>query len=65
MAVELGLGAVILVALVLYALSGGADYGGGMWGLLASGSRARAASPTALPKQRSYRTPLSPRPPAS
>src|SRR5438477_649847 len=42
MAVELGLGAVILVALVLYALSGGADYGGGMWDLLASGPRARA-----------------------
>src|SRR5438046_10165042 len=41
MAVELGLGAVILVALVLYALSGGADYGGGMWDLLALGPRAQ------------------------
>src|SRR5207244_10136353 len=40
-AVELSLGAAILVALVLYALSGGADYGGGMWDLLASGPRAR------------------------
>ena len=27
---------------MLYALSGGADYGGGMWDLLASGPRARA-----------------------
>ena len=41
MAVELTLGAAILVALVLYALSGGADYGGGMWDLLASGPRAQ------------------------
>ena len=41
MAAEHALGAVILVALVLYALSGGADYGGGMWDLLASGPRAR------------------------
>jgi cytochrome d ubiquinol oxidase subunit II len=40
-AAEHALGAVILVALVLYALSGGADYGGGMWDLLASGPRAR------------------------
>ena len=35
------LGAAILVALVLYALSGGADYGGGMWDLVARGPRAR------------------------
>ena len=41
MAVEHTLGAVILAALVVYALSGGADYGGGMWDLLASGPRAR------------------------
>jgi cytochrome d ubiquinol oxidase subunit II len=34
------LGAVILAALVIYALSAGADYGGGMWDLLASGPRA-------------------------
>src|SRR6266849_1135054 len=40
-AVEDTLGAVILAALVVYALSGGADYGGGMWDLLASGPRAR------------------------
>ena len=40
MAVEHTLGAVILAALVVYALSGGADYGGGMWDLLASGPRA-------------------------
>jgi cytochrome d ubiquinol oxidase subunit II len=33
------LGAAILVALVLYALLGGADFGGGIWDLLASGSR--------------------------
>jgi cytochrome d ubiquinol oxidase subunit II len=36
------LGAVTLVALVLYALLGGADYGGGLWDLLARGPRARA-----------------------
>jgi cytochrome bd ubiquinol oxidase subunit II len=33
--------AVMLASLILYALMGGADYGGGMWGLLASGSRAQ------------------------
>ncbi|MGH7313066.1 MAG: cytochrome d ubiquinol oxidase subunit II, partial [Candidatus Rokuibacteriota bacterium] len=32
---------VLLAALVLYALSGGADFGGGMWDLLATGPRAR------------------------
>jgi cytochrome d ubiquinol oxidase subunit II len=31
----------MLVSLILYALMGGADYGGGMWDLLASGSRAQ------------------------
>jgi cytochrome d ubiquinol oxidase subunit II len=36
------LGAVMLAALVLYALLGGADFGGGIWDLLASGPR-RAA----------------------
>ena len=40
MAAEHTLGAVILAALVIYALSGGADYGGGMWDLLAMGPRA-------------------------
>jgi cytochrome d ubiquinol oxidase subunit II len=33
------LGATILVALVFYALLGGADFGGGIWDLLASGPR--------------------------
>jgi cytochrome d ubiquinol oxidase subunit II len=32
----------ILVSLILYALSGGADFGGGVWDLLASGPRAAA-----------------------
>jgi cytochrome d ubiquinol oxidase subunit II len=32
---------VILVSLILYALSGGADFGGGVWDLLASGPRAQ------------------------
>ncbi len=35
------LGAAILVALVLYAVFGGADFGGGVWDLLASGPRKR------------------------
>src|SRR5512142_1955701 len=35
------LGAAMLAALVLYALLGGADYGGGIWDLLASGPRRR------------------------
>ncbi len=35
------LGAVILAALVAYALLGGADFGGGVWDLLASGTRRR------------------------
>jgi cytochrome d ubiquinol oxidase subunit II len=32
--------AAMLVALMVYALTGGADYGGGMWDLLAAGGRA-------------------------
>ena len=36
------LGAVILAALILYALLGGADFGGGVWDLLASGPRKAA-----------------------
>jgi len=36
------LGAVALAALVAYALMGGADYGGGIWDLLASGPRKQA-----------------------
>jgi cytochrome d ubiquinol oxidase subunit II len=35
------LGAAMLLALVLYALLGGADFGGGIWDLLASGPRRR------------------------
>jgi cytochrome d ubiquinol oxidase subunit II len=35
------LGAAILLALVLYALLGGADFGGGIWDLLAGGPRRR------------------------
>jgi cytochrome d ubiquinol oxidase subunit II len=33
--------AIILASLIIYALMGGADYGGGMWDLLASGGRAQ------------------------
>ena len=33
------LGAVILAALILYVLFGGADFGGGVWHLLANGPR--------------------------
>src|SRR5579883_187549 len=36
------LGAAMLGALVIYALSGGADYGGGVWDLLAQGPRQEA-----------------------
>ena len=35
----------MLAALVLYAVLGGVDYGGGVWDLPASGPRARAAPP--------------------
>lgn len=38
---EVVLAAVLLGSLVLYALSGGADFGGGMWDLLATGPRRR------------------------
>jgi len=34
--------AVLVVALVVYTLTGGADYGGGVWDLLATGRRRRA-----------------------
>ena len=37
---EILIAVVILISLILYALMGGADYGGGMWDLLASGPRA-------------------------
>jgi cytochrome d ubiquinol oxidase subunit II len=39
MPTELLLGGVLVAALVLYALFGGADFGGGVWDLLASGPR--------------------------
>jgi cytochrome d ubiquinol oxidase subunit II len=42
MAPEVFVAGVLLAALVLYALSGGADFGGGVWDVLASGPRARA-----------------------
>jgi cytochrome d ubiquinol oxidase subunit II len=42
MSPETALALVILATLVLYALSGGADYGGGIWDLLARGPRAGA-----------------------
>ena len=35
------LGAAILAGLICYALFGGADFGGGIWDLLASGPRKR------------------------
>jgi cytochrome d ubiquinol oxidase subunit II len=35
------IGAIMVAALIVYALMGGADYGGGMWDLLASGPRAK------------------------
>jgi cytochrome bd ubiquinol oxidase subunit II len=37
---EILIAVVILISLILYALMGGADYGGGMWDSLASGPRA-------------------------
>jgi len=42
MNIETILAVVILASLVLYALSGGADFGGGVWDALASGPRADA-----------------------
>jgi cytochrome d ubiquinol oxidase subunit II len=41
MSPELLVALVVVAGLVLYALSGGADYGGGMWDLLATGPRAQ------------------------
>jgi cytochrome d ubiquinol oxidase subunit II len=35
------IGAIMVASLIVYALMGGADYGGGVWDLLASGSRAK------------------------
>lgn len=34
-------GAILLIGIVLYGVTGGADFGGGIWDLLASGKRAR------------------------
>ncbi len=42
MGLELWVAAVILVALVVYALTGGADFGGGVWDFFARGPRAEA-----------------------
>jgi cytochrome d ubiquinol oxidase subunit II len=42
MSLELGLGATMVAALVLYFLFGGADFGGGVWDLLATGPRRQA-----------------------
>src|SRR3954466_13122177 len=39
MRTDLVLGGVMVVALVIYVLLGGADFGGGVWDLLASGPR--------------------------
>ena len=41
MPLELIIAAVLVISLILYALLGGADFGGGMWDLLAFGPRAR------------------------
>ncbi|HZO86232.1 MAG TPA: cytochrome d ubiquinol oxidase subunit II [Verrucomicrobiae bacterium] len=38
--IETAIGSIILVSLILYALLGGADFGGGIWDLLAFGPRA-------------------------
>jgi len=36
---EVLVAAVILISLILYGIMGGADFGGGMWDLLATGPR--------------------------
>jgi len=41
MMLETLVAAIMLASLIVYALMGGADYGGGMWDLLASGGRAQ------------------------
>lgn len=41
MSLELIIAAILVIALILYALLAGADFGGGMWDLLAFGPRAR------------------------
>lgn len=42
MTLELAAAGAMLVALIVYALTGGADFGGGIWDLLAAGPRAGA-----------------------
>jgi cytochrome bd ubiquinol oxidase subunit II len=42
MSLEFLLGGTILIALLFYAVLGGADYGGGVWDLLATGKSAKA-----------------------
>jgi cytochrome d ubiquinol oxidase subunit II len=39
---EIWIAGIMLIALTIYALSGGADFGSGVWALLATGPRARA-----------------------
>lgn len=46
MSLELVVAGAILLCLVIYALLGGADFGGGLWDLLASGPRAEAQRKT-------------------
>ncbi|HLA79496.1 MAG TPA: cytochrome d ubiquinol oxidase subunit II [Vicinamibacteria bacterium] len=46
MAPELMLAGILMAALVIYALGGGADFGGGVWDLLASGPRAASQRQT-------------------
>ncbi len=43
---EFLVGGVMLIALIIYALSGGADFGGGVWDLLATGPRAKTQRET-------------------
>ncbi len=46
MSLEVAVAGAILACLIVYALLGGADFGGGVWDLLASGPRARAQRET-------------------
>src|SRR5437870_2636354 len=42
MPLEIIVGGVLIIALTIYALSGGADFGAGVWDLFAHGPRAKA-----------------------
>ena len=44
MTLEVATGGVILIALTIYVLGGGADFGGGVWDLLSRGPRSADAS---------------------